>query len=133
MKYFIASAITNVTMVHATAEALNAEGHVLTYDWTKNSNLAAKPEAEKMQIAADEIAAVESSDLVIVLLPGKLGSHIEIGASIANAKGKRILLYSADGAQFEAGDSFCIFYYHPAVERYVGSFDSFLAYLRENF
>ena len=60
------------------------------------------------------------ADIVVVLLPGGKGTHIELG--IALGQGKRIFLYSTDKAidNFETTSTF---YHLPEIEKCFGTID----------
>ena len=64
--------------------------------------------------------AILESDVVIILLPGGKGSHIELG--IALGRGKKIFLYSADEKVNEL-DTTSTFYHLPEVEQVIGTLD----------
>ena len=72
---------------------------------------------------------MQDAELVVLLLPGRFGTHAELGIAIASSANKRILLWSESTAPFDGEQGFCVFYHHPAVERFSGSFDAFLQYL----
>ena len=62
--------------------------------------------------ALAEIAAVEEADVLIVLLPGGYGTHVEIG--VALALGKPVILHAPDQETLDTPYP-CIFHYHPLV------------------
>ena len=72
---------------------------------------------------------MQDAELVVLLLPGRFGTHAELGIAIASSANKRILLWSETSAPFDGGQGFCVFYHHPAVERFVCPFDEFLKQL----
>lgn len=125
-KFYVASSFKNIDAVHYVTDHLKSKGYIHTYDWTKN----AKAKTEKTSTFEDlkEIGQLEKnaeveSDLVIVLLPGGKGTHIELG--IALGIGKRIFLYSPEGAidNFETTSTF---YHLPEVEKCYGNLDDLL-------
>jgi hypothetical protein len=69
------------------------------------------------------------AELVVLLLPGRFGTHAELGMALASAENKRILLWSETPAPFDGTEGFCVFYHHPAVERVVCPFEELLAML----
>lgn len=75
----------------------------ITYDWTLPEY---QIKGKEREIAKDEIDGVVGADLVIVLLPGKYGTHAELGAALA--LGNKVFLSGPKDAP-------CIFYDHPLV------------------
>lgn len=130
MKYYVASGVPNAERVNIVAGALNSLGHTRTYDWTKHGSVADAPADQKRAVAATEADAVSEAELVVLLLPGRFGTHAELGIAIATCKNKRILLWSETDAPFDGEDGFCVFYHHPHVERLVCSFDDLLSLLK---
>lgn len=118
MKFYIASGLSNKEAVRFVSEQLKNKGHVHTYDWTKNE----KPVTlERLQeIGQLELDGVLGADVVIVLLPGGKGTHIELG--IALGQGKKIYLYS-DNEEVNNVDTTSSFYQLPQVETIIGSLD----------
>lgn len=133
MRYYVASAITNAARVNEVAALLNAKGHQRTYDWTKHGSVAGAAADLQGSVATQELHGVMDAELVVLLLPGRFGTHAELGAAIATAENKRILLWSEDASVFDGGDRFCVFYHFPAVERHSGAFSEFLQVLSTEF
>ena len=120
----------NAERVNIVAEALNRRGHTRTYDWTKHGSVADAPADIKRSVAATEAASVAEAELVVLLLPGRFGTHAELGIAIATGANKRILLWSETDTPFSGDTGFCVFYHHPKVERLVCSFDDLLSLLK---
>ncbi len=93
-------------------EALKRHGWGQTYDWADKSLKCASPR-ESAEIAVAEIAGVGESDVLIVLLPGGYGTHVEIGAALA--LGKPVIVHAPDRATLETPYP-CVFHYHPRVK-----------------
>ena len=129
MKFYVASSVPNAERVNQAAQVLAANGHQRTYDWTKHGDVSAESPERKREVARTEAQAVIDAELVALLLPGRFGTHAELGIAIASSANKRILLWSESSAPFDGEQGFCVFYHHPAVERFTGSFESFLSYL----
>src|SRR5437868_2356836 len=72
-------------------EALRGQGWERTLDWTAQNNVGPDGYADT---ALAEIAAVRGADVLVVLLPGGYGTHVEIGAALA--LGKPVILHSPD-------------------------------------
>ena len=126
MKYYVASGVSNAEKVNQAAAALNAAGHQRTYDWTGHGDVSKADPAFKRHVAASESMGVLEAELVVLLLPGRFGTHAELGMALATAGNKRILLWSETPAPFDGTEGFCVFYHHPAVERVVCPFEELL-------
>lgn len=91
-------------------EALGAAGWERTYTWSDLGNVVA---GEAFAAAAmAELEAVRAADVLVVLLPGGFGTHVEIGAALA--LGKPVVLHAPDRKTLETPYP-CIFHYHPGV------------------
>jgi len=130
MKFYVASGVSNAEKVNLAAAALNAAGHERTYDWTGHGDVSKAEPAFKRHVASSESRGVLEAELVVLLLPGRFGTHAELGMALASAENKRILLWSESPAPFDGTDGFCVFYHHPAVERVVCPFDELLKQLK---
>ncbi len=130
MKFYVASGVTNAIRVNEAARALEANGHVRTYDWTKHGDVSAASNETKRLVSATESKAVLEAELVVLLLPGRFGTHAELGLAIASAENKRILLWSEQSAPFDGAEGFCVFYHHPSVERLCCPFSELLSKLQ---
>jgi nucleoside 2-deoxyribosyltransferase len=93
----------------ALSDALAAEGWKRTFDWSAACEITADRYPE---IALAEIGAVREAEVLIVLLPGGYGTHVEIG--VALALGKPVILHAPDRKTLETPYP-CIFHYHPKV------------------
>ena len=129
MKFYVASGVSNAEKVNQAATALTASGHQRTYDWTTHGDVSKADPAFKRHVAASESHGVLDAELVVLLLPGRFGTHAELGMALASAANKRILLWSETPAPFDGTEGFCVFYHHPAVERVVCPFEELLAML----
>ena len=65
------------------------------------------------EIALKELKGVEEADVLIVLLPGGYGTHVEIGAALA--RGKPVILHAPDRKTLDSPYP-CPFHYHPNVK-----------------
>lgn len=126
MKYYVASGVPNAEKVNLASAALTRAGHERTYDWTTHGDVSQTSPERKREVAALESRGVIDADLVVFLLPGRFGTHAELGLALASSANKRILLWSETSAPFDGTEGFCVFYHHPAVERIVCPFDEFL-------
>ncbi len=130
MKYYVASGVPNAARVNIVSSVLNQKGYERTYDWTTHGSVADAPGDVKRAVAMNEASGVMEAGLVVLLLPGRFGTHAELGLAIAASQNKRILLWSETDAPFSGKDGFCVFYHHPGVERMACPFDELLAYLK---
>ena len=130
MKFYVASGVSNAEKVNLAAAALNAAGHERTYDWTGHGDVSKAEPEFKRHVAASESRGVLDAELVVLLLPGRFGTHAELGMALASAESKRILLWSESPTPFDGTEGFCVFYHHPAVERVVCPFDELLEQLK---
>ncbi|PKM41331.1 MAG: hypothetical protein CVV04_02455 [Firmicutes bacterium HGW-Firmicutes-9] len=130
MKFYVASGVSNAEKVNLAAAALNAAGHERTYDWTGHGDVSKAEPEFKRHVASSESRGVLDAELVVLLLPGRFGTHAELGMALASAENKRILLWSESPSPFDGTEGFCVFYHHPAVERVVCPFDELLEQLK---
>lgn len=92
------------------SRALVERGWTCTFDWTSLSDSASQ---DFVTLARLEIDGIRKADVVIVLLPGGFGTHVEIGAAIAFDK--HIVLHSPSQGVLETPYP-CVFHYHPAIK-----------------
>lgn len=131
-KYYIASGLENAAAVRSLKAKLDAAGWIHTYDWTVHGSVQKEGSERIAEVAVAETRGVGSADVVIVLLPGGRGTHVELGMAIALADAAcvpHIAIYSPDpDKDFGFGGTTCAFYHHPAVERF-SDMDEMLAQL----
>lgn len=116
MNFYVASSLKNKDQVRSVASELKNVGWHHTYDWTQNGR--ANTLDVLGRIGKLEKEAIADSDVVLILLPGGNGTHIELGLAIA--WGKRIFLYSSDEKVMNLGTT-STFYHLPEVEICTGS------------
>lgn len=121
MKFYIASSLQNKEQVTYVIGKLKKEGFIHTYDWTKNENVSTLDQLR--EIGQLEKEAVINSDIVIVLLPGGKGTHIELG--IALGLEKKVYLYSPT-EEVNNVETTSTFYHVPQVEKYIGSVEQLI-------
>lgn len=80
MKYYIASSFLNKEIVNEIINQLDDKGFTNTYNWTLNDK--ASNETELKNIGQAEFEAVKKSEVLIVILPGEKGTHIEMGIAL---------------------------------------------------
>lgn len=91
-------------------EALRTNGWKRTFDWADRE---ASNESEYAGLAVAEIAGIRDADVLIVILPGGRGTHVEIGAALA--MGKPVIIHAPNRKILETPYP-CAFHYHPAVK-----------------
>ncbi len=132
MRFYIATGLKNAAKAKQAVSVLRRNGHELTYDWTEHGDIRSLG-AEKMEeVAFNEVRAVRDAELFVALLPGGFGTHTELGVAIASRSNKRVILWSETGIEFKSPGETCAFYFHPAVERLVCSFDELIEILNND-
>lgn len=112
MRYYIASRIENSENVSALHALLRAAGWVCTYDWTTHGSVRGEGVTRDTlhRVADAEMNGVTDADVVIVLLPGGRGTHVEMGGAIAC--GIPIVLWSPDPERDFSCDERTSAFYH---------------------
>jgi hypothetical protein len=110
-RYYTSTSYTDKDRAAKLAAIVEALGGKITYKWWD------MPDADNAEglgeIGEAELEAVRCADVVIVMLPGRWGTHVELGAALA--LGKKVLLHSP--AELEAVP----FYYVNGVQRVAGA------------
>lgn len=138
MRFYISTAFDNKAQQREVAQALAALGPAWrqTFDWTL-CDRTPTPEA-LTRVTGEEIAGVREADLVVLLLPGGRGTHVEMGVALGlveadrawRGSAPRVVVWSWDGSHFGTGsDETCAFYFAPGVERVTGPLSDLVAYL----
>lgn len=110
MNFYVASSFKNKNLVREVSLKLKQLGWHHTYDWTQNERANSLETLQKIGIL--EKQAVAASDIVVVILPGGKGSHIELGLAIAWQK--KTFLY-APNLETRDMDATSTFYHLPEV------------------
>jgi nucleoside 2-deoxyribosyltransferase len=109
-RFFLSTRKDRSSEADALAAALKARGWERTFAWTDQDGEDTEAHAK---IAVAELNGVGEADVLVVLLPGGFGTHVEIGAALA--LGKPVILHSPDRKTLETPYR-CIFHYHPGVK-----------------
>lgn len=112
MKFYIASSLGNAEIAKKIADYLSSRGWEQTYDWTTHGPV--KDIEHLENVAADELRGVTGCDVFFLLLPGRRGSHAELGAALASKK--PVIILSPDQDLFYENSFTCSFYHHPGVQ-----------------
>src|SRR5258708_16889 len=109
-RFYLATRKDRTAQAAAIEEALKARGWERTFVWTGQDEKGAEGHAKT---AMAELNGVRDADVLIVLLPGGYGTHVEIGAALA--LGKPVILHAPDRKTLET-PYLCVFHYHPGVK-----------------
>ncbi len=114
MKIYIATKLSYQREYKELRDLLIGDGHQITYDCSVHSSTKRESKERKQTIATDESFGVREAELLIVLLPGGRGTHVELGIAIGAGVPTLVV-----GEQFENGKE-CVFYEHPGAWRVDG-------------
>jgi len=85
VKFYIASSLENAPSVQKLgARLLQQPGFTWTYDWTVHGSVMNESALRKAEVARAELDGATRANLLIVLLPGGKGTHVELGAALAS-------------------------------------------------
>lgn len=115
VKYYIATKLENHSQHKEARKILDALGHTITHDWTHRGAVYMQGLERIREVAKVETDGVLSADFIVVLWPGGMGTHVEMG--IAIGAHKPIIFVSDNEAHHEATTETCAFYHHPLVRR----------------
>lgn len=119
MKFYIGSSFKNYELVNYYSKILEENGWEHTFNWTKYIDNYETTE-DLIKYSNLEQEGIANSDVVIILLPGGRGTHIELGISLA--LNKKIFLCSSNKDEFSLENT-VNFYQLPKITRLVGSVD----------
>lgn len=80
-KVYVASSLDNDRNVINLYDYLNCHGHVITYNWTTHGRVTNVEDLKA--IGKKEFDGVVDADILIMLMPARLGSHVEFGVALA--------------------------------------------------
>jgi nucleoside 2-deoxyribosyltransferase len=109
-RFYLATRKDREDQANTISEALNAHGWQRTFVWTAQEGAGTDQYA---LVAQQELDAVRDADVLIVLLPGGYGTHVEIGAALA--LGKPVILHAPNRETLNQPYP-CVFHYHPGVK-----------------
>ena len=119
MKFYVGSGMKNSKLVDQYAQLLKENGWKQTHDWVKNISDDISKE-DMVKYASLESQGIMDADVVIMLLPGGRGAHIELG--MAMALNKKIFLCSTTKEEFSIENTVA-FYELPKITQLVGNAD----------
>lgn len=117
MKFYVGSGMKNWELVNNYAKLLKENGWKQTHDWVKNISDDISRD-DMIKYASLESQGVADADVVIMLLPGGRGAHIELG--MAMALNKKIFLCSTTEEEFSIENTVA-FYELPKIIQLVGN------------
>ncbi|NGX51917.1 MAG: hypothetical protein KR126chlam5_00207 [Candidatus Anoxychlamydiales bacterium] len=122
MKFYIATSLLRAKDHNIVRDALIELGHTLTYDWTTHGNVKCTTTENLRKVSNKELNGIKGADILIVLIPGGFGTHVELGAALA--ANKKIILFSQDEKYFLPSKDTCAFYHDPSCLHIVSSLDN---------
>ncbi len=108
-RFYLATRKDRAAEANALEKALKTRGWERSFAWTGQDG---SDQDAHSKIAVAELEGVREADVLIVLLPGGYGTHVEIGAALA--LGKPVILHAPDRNTLETPYP-CVFHYHPGV------------------
>ncbi|HEU64123.1 MAG: hypothetical protein KR126chlam4_00048 [Candidatus Anoxychlamydiales bacterium] len=119
MKFYIATSLLRAKDHNIVRDALLDLGHTITYDWTTHGNVKCTTIENLKRVSQNELLGVKKADILVVLIPGRHGTHVELGAALASDK--KIILLSQEEKYFVPCDDTNAFYHHPNCIHVVSS------------
>ena len=117
MRFYVGSGMKNLELVNYYAKLLKENGWEQTHDWVKNVSDDISKD-DMIKYASLESQGVVDADVVIMLLPGGRGAHIELW--MAMALNKIIFLCSTTEEEFSIENTVA-FYELPKIIQLVGN------------
>lgn len=113
MKLYLASGLQNRATVSQIAQDLRERGYVITYDWTAHGSVQDASDEEKAAVAMAELGGVLAAELVVAILPGGRGTHVEIGAALGAGIPVIIVVIRMEDLLVDGIE--CVFYRSPGA------------------
>jgi hypothetical protein len=108
-RFYLSTRMDRLHEGKALSDALVEHGWSCTFNWTALGRFASD---QFPNVAQAEVEGIREADVLIALLPGGFGTHVEIG--VALALGKTIILHAQTQEVLETPYP-CVFHYHPAI------------------
>lgn len=117
MRIYVAGRFTEKEMIRAAMNEFEADGHVITFDWTQETEEGIAPEKLREHVvgcAFKDADGVEAADAVIVF-PHATGQGLYWETGMAYGLGKPIIVINDDSGDFATvlARYRCIFLYLP--------------------
>ncbi len=129
-KFYIASSFANAKQVNELRDLLVAAGWEQTHDWTRTDGITddCATLALLKDVGVKDVLAVTRAEVVIALLPGGKGTHVELGCAIMGYSD--LYIWAPTDSYFQVGKDTCPFYLHPRVmQRRDADIPTLVAYL----
>ncbi len=130
MRYYISSAISNHGRVKTLSDELDKLGHVCAHNNLDKSDVRTKSESDITEAAFNIVQSVRDTELFLFITPAVRSTYVELGLALSSRYGKRIIVWSETGREFEPGLDACLFYFHPSVIRLKCSFSELIDYIK---
>lgn len=117
MKFYVAASLLDDARAQLVYDELERRGHRITYKWVSDTYSDKLPIKVQKQIAINEIIGAREADALILIAPGRRGTHVELGAALASEV--PVLLTMVVLEEMEPHS----FYHHPLVAWHIA--DSF--------
>lgn len=98
MKIYVATGLEHADRARVVQSVLRDDGHEITYGWTVHGSVQDAGPKRIAEVARLEAAGVRAADLLIAILPGGRGTHVEIGLALGRGI-PVILLQHVDDAE----------------------------------
>lgn len=120
MKLYIATSYNRAAEHNRLRDLLAEHGHTLTYDWTPHGPFV--DSADVIATGSAELRGVLDAEVLVVLLPGGPGTHLELGVGLGVYM--PIILHHETGEPFDFAPTACPFYVLPGIERVTGGYEA---------
>jgi hypothetical protein len=112
-KLYIASRLANAANVRNLGARLVSEGCKITYDWTRHGSVEREPH-RWAEVAVAEVQGVMNADILVALLPGGNGTHVELGLALGTGIPILLVFTEKEDLTYPSGYP-CVFHHHPMV------------------
>mgnify|MGYP000405534167 CR=1 FL=1 len=82
LKVYIAASLGGLDEAKAVMQAVRQAGGHITYDWTEGGRVTDLA-TDAPRVSSAEIEGVRAADVLVLLIPGGRGAHVELGAALA--------------------------------------------------
>jgi len=112
MRVYVATAFHNRVARARVIDELRCRGHTITFDWAEHTDLPLE------EAGCCDILGVREADVLIVLLPGGRGTHVELGIALGTDV-PAVIVAMSEGIEGwipgNADQGQCPFYVVPGV------------------
>lgn len=111
MRIYIATSLSNALAHREAKDLLEARGHTLTFDWNEAGPVNHTSLEELSKRGHEDFLGVMTADVLLVLMPGGKGTHVEIG--IALGAGRPVVIVDPNDKRSQPYP--CVFHYCAGV------------------